>query len=129
LVKPIDDNNNTGKGKDETTVVTNPDDFKPDEVPASFPGGTSAWLNFLQRYLQSPDELEAGQRVEVKVRFWIDVDGSLSRFEIVQSGGASFDKEVLRVMKKMPKWEPARQNKHYVAVAFTQPVTFVGVEE
>jgi protein TonB len=127
LVKPVNENNSNGQN--DTPVKITEDDFKPDEVPASFPGGTAAWLGFLQRYLQTPGDLEAGQRVEVKVRFWIDTDGSLSRFEIVQSGGASFDKEVLRVMRKMPKWEPARQNKHYVAVAFTQPVTFVGVEE
>lgn len=34
--------------------------FEPKEIPPSFPGGISAWLNFLRRYLQTPGELEAG---------------------------------------------------------------------
>jgi protein TonB len=29
----------------------------------------------------------------------------------------------------MPKWKPAIQNGHAVTVSFTQPVTFVGLEE
>ena len=94
--------------------------------PPKFPGD---WLGFLQRYLQSPEDLEPGQRVEVLVRFWVDVDGSVSRPEVIKSGGSSFDKEVLRVLKKMPKWEPAMQAGHRVAVAYTQPVIFVGAEE
>ena len=97
--------------------------------PPAFPGGEAAWLGFLRKFLQAPDDLEPGERKEVRVRFWIDENGFISRFEIVQSGGSNFDKEVLRVMKKMPKWEPAMQNGRKVAVAFTQPVTFVGAEE
>ena len=104
-------------------------DFVPIEIAPSFPGGLSAWLNFLRKYLQTPDELEIGQKTEVRVKFRIEKDGSLSGFEIVQSGGNIFDKEVLRVMKKMPKWEPAIQNNSRIAVTYTQPVIFMGVEE
>ena len=109
-----------------------PDEVKQPDLPSyppKFPGGDAAWLAFLQRHLQSPEDLEPGQRVEVLVRFWVDVDGSVSRAEVVKSGGSSFDKEVLRVLKKMPKWEPAMQYGNRVAVQYSQPVTFVGVEE
>ena len=95
----------------------------------SFPGGPAAWLTFLQRYLQAPADVEPGQRIEVHVRFWIDVDGNVSRAEIIKSGGSTFDKEVLRVMKKMPKWEPALQAGRPIAVAYQQPVIFIGQEE
>lgn len=113
--------NNTVFEEKEQTVL-------PSRQP-EFPGGTAAWLAFLQRYLQSPDGLEPGQRVEVQVRFWVDVDGSVSRPEIIKSGGTSFDKEVLRVMKKMPRWQPALQNGNLIAVSYTQPVIFISVEE
>ena len=96
---------------------------------ASFPGGTASWLEFLRRFLQAPEDLDPGQRIEVLVRFQIDADGKISSPEILKSGGKSFDKEVLRVLKKMPPWEPAIQNGNYVAVAYTQPVIFLGVEE
>jgi protein TonB len=126
IVKPA----STSTGTDDTPVKQ-PEKTEPElpSRPPSFPGGTEAWLAFLQRYLQAPESLEPGQRIEVHVRFWIDVDGSVSRPEIIKSGGGSFDKEVLRAMKKMPRWEPAMQKGNYVAVAYTQPVTFLGVEE
>jgi protein TonB len=122
------ENNGGGEGtvKEEPTEVKQPD---LPSYPPKFPGGDAAWLAFLQRHLQSPEDLEPGQKVQVLVRFWVDVDGSVSRAEVVKSGGSSFDKEVLRVLKKMPKWEPAMQYGNRVAVAYSQPVTFMGVEE
>jgi periplasmic protein TonB len=95
----------------------------------SFPGGPAAWLKFLQRILQAPEDIEPGKRIEVQIRFWVDIDGSVSRPEIIKSGGEAFDKEVLRVMKKMPKWEPALQAGRPIAVAYQQPVIFIGEEQ
>ena len=95
----------------------------------SFPGGSAAWLKFLQRILQAPEDVEPGKRIEVLIRFWVDIDGSVSRAEIIKSGGTAFDKEVMRVMKKMPKWEPALQAGRPIAVAFQQPVIFIGEEQ
>ena len=118
----------TGNGN---TPVKEPEQITP-ELPtrnASFPGGTAAWLDFLRKFLQSPEDIEPGQRIEVLVRFWIGIDGVISNPEIIKSGGKSFDKEVLRVLKKMPRWEPAIQHGNYVAVTYTQPVIFIGVEE
>ncbi|ANE50955.1 hypothetical protein SY85_11025 [Flavisolibacter tropicus] len=103
--------------------------FDPIEKQPEFPGGVEAWRSFLSRYLQAPDELAAGERKTVQVRFMVSATGEVTGFEIVQSAGNSFDREVLRVMKKMPKWRPAIQNGHHIAVSFVQPVTFQGVEE
>lgn len=105
------------------------EEFLPMEKEARYPGGQQAWLQFLQRYLHTPEELETGTKRTVLVRFSVGTDGVISQFAIVQSGGEAFDKEVIRVMKKMPRWEPAVQNGHKVAVIFTQPVTFMAVEE
>ncbi len=126
LAKPLPES--TGSNN---APVKEPEVIKP-VLPtrnASFPGGTAAWLDFLRKFLQSPEDIEPGQRIEVLVRFWIGVDGVISNPEIIKSGGKSFDKEVLRVLKKMPRWEPAIQNGNYVAVTYTQPVIFIGVEE
>ncbi len=64
-----------------------------------------------------------------RVCYMVDLDGSISNIEVVQSGGDKYDKEVIRAFKKMPRWTPAIQNGHKVAVYFTQPVTFVGAEQ
>ena len=94
-----------------------------------FPGGNEAWLRFLSRHLQAPDEIGVGEKKSVLIRFLVSASGSITQFEIVQSGGAAFDNEVIRVLKKMPKWKPALQNGVPVSKTFTQPVTFVQSEE
>src|SRR6266498_1137592 len=81
---------------------------------------------FLMKYLVTPDELEAGEKKIVLVRFMVDAEGTISKTEIVQTGGDKFDREVIRVLNKMPKWIPAMQNGAKVTTWFTQPVSFIG---
>lgn len=115
-----------GKGKEP---VAQPDAmFVPMERDPAFPGGASALHQFLSKNLQTPDELQEGERILVKVKFRVDADGRVSSFEIAESGGKEFDQEVLRVVKRMPRWEPAFQNGINVPVSFMIPVTFMGVE-
>jgi len=123
IIEPVTgtDNGNTNKPEPEKPVLPS--------FSAKFPGGNDALAEFLKRYLVTPDELEADQKKTVLVRFMVDEDGSISKAEIVQSGGNSFDKEVLRVIRKMPKWIPAQQNGLKVSSYFTQSVTFIAVEQ
>lgn len=131
--KPTDlANTKTESNGNGDVIVKEPE--KKDELPGptrepSFPGGPPGWLKFLQRSLQAPEDIEPGKRIEVYVRFWVDIDGSVSKVEIIKSGGNAFDKEVLRVLKKMPRWEPALQAGRPIAVAFQQPVIFIGEEQ
>lgn len=124
--------NVSGAGKETGITETKKEeskDFTPLESAPQFPGGQAAWLAFLRRYLQVPADLEPGEKKTVLVRFLVSVDGSITQMEVTQSAGAAFDKEVMRVLRKMPQWKPAIQNGKPVAVPFTQPVTFVGIEE
>ena len=98
-------------------------------VQPEFPGGTEAWMKYLQRMLRVPDDLEAGERKTVRVRFVVNADGDITDIIVLQSAGIGLDKEVLRVIGKMPKWKPGKQHGKAVAVYFTQPVTFKGPEE
>jgi periplasmic protein TonB len=95
---------------------------------ASYPGGMEAFTKFLKKNLETPGELETGEKKKVYVRFVVDVEGIISNIQVIQSAGEEYDKEVLRVLKKMPKWVPAMQNGAKTAVNFTQTVTFVGEE-
>jgi len=103
-------------------------EFKPVEMDPQFPGGAEALRRFLSSNLQTPSELEDGEKKTVLIRFKVDKDGSVNAFEIVTSGGNEFDREVVRVCKKMPRWVPAYQNGVNVPVSYVLPVTFVGVE-
>lgn len=113
-------------GSSEQKTVS---EFKPDQKEPEFPGGAEAWVKFLRKNLVAPEEIEAGEKKTVLIRFFVATDGAVTGFEVLQSAGRSFDNEVIRVLRKMPKWRPAIQNGQPVEKAFTQPVTFVGVEE
>lgn len=95
------------------------------EIMPSFPGGMEALKRFLQRNLTNPRDLEEGEIVSVKMRFVVGYDGKLKSFETIQDGGEEFNKEVIRVLKKMPAWEPGKSNGQNVSVYYTIPVKFV----
>jgi len=104
---------------DIATPMDNP------EVMPSFPGGMEGLKKFLQRNLNNPKEMEEGEMVSVKTRFVVGYDGKLKSFEIIQDGGEEFNKEVIRVLKKMPEWTPGKSNGQNVSVYYTIPVKFV----
>ncbi len=104
-------------------------DFVAYEKDPEFPGGAAGLKAFLSRNLDTPEDLENGEKKVVRIKFQVDKDGTVSSFEIVTSGGNEFDREVVRVCKKMPRWTPAIQNGISVPVSYLLPVTFIGVEE
>ena len=128
MVQPQDGGNNNGNtfqpAEPETPRII--EQGEADEMP-EFPGGPEALRRFLGNLLRMPEELEEGDKRTVKVKFVVNVNGEITDVAIVQSAGATFDREVLKVIAKMPKWKPGKQRGKNVAVYFTQPVSFVSV--
>ena len=60
----------------------------------------------------------------VLIKFVVGEDGSLSDFKVVKPASPELDVEALRLIKKMPKWNPAIQDRKPVKVSFTTPVRF-----
>ncbi|MDI3318189.1 TonB family protein [Pinibacter soli] len=116
----------TGPGNDNVTtppVVEDNSIHQFAENMPEFPGGTSAMIRFLKKNLHEITN-EEERTVKVLVRFIVDKTGAVTGFEIVNSGGEEYDKEVLRVMKKMPHWKPGSQNGNLVNVYMSLPVVF-----
>lgn len=111
------------------SLATTIDDniFTKVEVEASFPGGLEAWVNFLQANLKTniarKNKAPEG-RYQVVARFVVAKDGSLTNFETETDHGYGMEKEVLRVLKKSPKWNPAIVNGKPVNAFRRQPITF-----
>ena len=72
--------------------------------------------------------MEEGESVSVKVNFVIGYNGKLQHFVTVQDGGEEFNKEVIRVLKKMPDWIPGKAKGENVSVYYTIPVKFTGAD-
>jgi len=101
--------------------------YSADVMPA-FPGGMDALRKFLQRHLNNPEEMEEGKMISVKIKFVVGFEGKLKSFEIIEDGGAIFNNEVIRVLKKMPEWIPGKSNGEAVSVYYTIPVKFTAAE-
>ena len=100
------------------------------EFMPEFPGGQKALERFLHKNLRFEfDEMQPGSRVEIRCRFVVDKEGNVTGIEIIKSGTQDFDKEVTRVIGKMPKWKPGLQNGRNVAVYFTIPIIVQVPEE
>lgn len=95
---------------------------KVDEKP-SFPGGESAMKSYLNSNVKYPDVAqENGVQGRVIVQFIIEKDGSISDVKISRSVDPSLDREALRVVKAMPKWNPGKVNGIPVRVKNEVPV-------
>lgn len=95
----------------------------PDVMP-QYPGGINELIKFLKRNLHSPRELEEGGEVTVKVRLVVNYGGELTGFTVMESGTEVFDNEVIRVLKKMPRWIPGQKGGESVSAYFVIPVKF-----
>ncbi|MEP7110281.1 MAG: energy transducer TonB [Ferruginibacter sp.] len=104
---------------DITKPIENP------EIMPEYPGGIEALRKFLVRNLTNPRDLEAGEMISVKVKFVVGYDGKLKGFEFIQDGGSEFNMEVLRVLKKMPVWNPGKTKGRNVPVYYIIPVKFI----
>lgn len=99
------------------------------EVMPEFPGGTNALIKFILKNVRQPDDLQQGEKIKVVASFIVAKNGAIQSVKIVNSGRADLDKEVLRVINKMPFWKPGMQNGKPVSVYFNLPVTFQTADE
>lgn len=97
------------------------------DVMPQYPGGVNALINFLKKNLRTPEDINEGD-VSVKVQFVVNYDGTLKSFTVIQSGGNTFDNEVIRVLKKMPAWIPGKSSGENVSVYYVVPVKFTSEE-
>ncbi|MBS1605089.1 MAG: energy transducer TonB [Bacteroidetes bacterium] len=100
------------------------------EIESEFPGGMAAWLRFLHKNLDYPQEainLEIGG--QVMVQFIVDEQGNVSNVQAISGpdkGGLR--EEAVRVIRKSGLWTAAIQNGRKVKSYKRQPITFVAPE-
>lgn len=78
-----------------------------------FPGGQQALIDYLQKNLVYPEDAkEQGIEGKVYVSFVVFEDGSIQQVTILRGikGNNSCEKEVLRLIKRMPNWIPGKDN-------------------
>ena len=96
--------------------------FTVTEVMPTFKGNLYQWLSENLRYPK--DAVSRKEQGRVMVQFIITAKGEVIKPEIVRSVSPSLDKEALRVVSKMPAWNPGRNGNKTVATKYTLPVKF-----
>ena len=109
----------------EALKSTPPDDYIEGAVvvtPASFPGGKDSLAAYLKENLRYPQSaIKDSVEGEVRVRFSVRPDGSISNVKVVSSVDPRLDEEAIRVVQSMPKWKPASHGEN---TPFVLPIRF-----
>ena len=120
---PVDD----GKGVVEAPKKDEEDydkTFTKVEIESEFPGGSGAWMRYLNKNFRYPqDAIDNEIQGTVVVQFIVDKEGNVSEVEAV-SGPSELRDEAVRVIKKSGKWTPAIQNGRQVKSYKKQPIVF-----
>ncbi|MDD3355942.1 MAG: energy transducer TonB, partial [Dysgonamonadaceae bacterium] len=78
------------------------------DIDPMFTGGSHEMNRFISRSLRYPREAaEKNIQGLVVYNFVVELDGSLSNFEIMHRAHPLLDAEALRIIKSMPAWRPA----------------------
>lgn len=101
-----------------------PDNYMP-EVQAKFPGGEAALLQFISRNLKYP-EIAKEQKLQgiVVLRFKVNVDGLVSDIKIEKSLSRECDQAAAAVVRKLPRFIPAKKYGRPVPVWLHLPFRF-----
>ncbi len=95
------------------------------EQPAEFPGGTAAMMKWLNNNIRYPEAAQQNDiQGKVVVNFVVEKDGSIAQVKIAKGVDKDLDREAIRVVKKMPRWQPGKNNGVPVRSYFNLPVTF-----
>ena len=96
------------------------------EQMPEFPGGMAALMKYLKETINYPRiSRENGSQGKAFINFVVNTDGSIQDIEVLRSSSDPYlDKEAMRVVGGMPKWNPGKQAGKAVRVRFTLPVTF-----
>tara|TARA_B110000285_G_scaffold95090_1_gene108497 strand:- start:4536 stop:4916 length:381 start_codon:yes stop_codon:yes gene_type:complete len=103
----------------EEEIIDSPD------VEATFPEGTAAMQNWIAANVFYPQSaIENNEQGKVYLSFIVELDGSLTNIKIVRGVSSNLDKEAIRVIKKMPKWEAAEDKAKKVRTICRLPINF-----
>ena len=99
--------------------------FMSTEQPPVYPGGMEAMMKYLNDSIVYPAKAkEKGISGTVVLQLTIARTGKITGIRVVYSVDSTLDAEAVRVVSKMPNWQPAKQNGKNVAVYFSLPVRF-----
>lgn len=91
----------------------------------SFPGGDRNLITFINSTREYPKEAyKKGIEGRVTCAFIVNSDGSVSHISVLRGVEPSLNKEAIRILSKMPEWNPGRLEGKAVPVRVVWTVPF-----
>ena len=115
----------TGCAAEKEPLIISPlsQDYMTEPTMPKYPGGTEKMFEFIADNLRWSDD-DACIQGRVVVSFIVEKDGSLTDVKVIKSVDPAFDKEAVRVVKSMPKWEPGMYRGKPARVKYCIPISF-----
>jgi TonB family protein len=95
-----------------------------DEMPV-FPGGVLALQKYIAKHVKYP-KLAQSEQIEgrVFVSFVVNKEGKVINAALAKKVHPQLDREALRVVSSLPKWNPGKKDGKFVNIAYTVPINF-----
>lgn len=95
------------------------------EQMPSFPGGVNALIQYLSNNIHYPVKCEKqGITGRVLCSFVVGSNGKITDVTVTQSAHPLLDREAVRVIRSMPKWNPGKKDGKPVRVRYSIPINF-----
>ena len=118
-------------GKRVKTYISIPVRFKLNlnekmvDKKAEFPGGQKAMSDFIiGNTIYTKKMVENKITGKVYVEFVVEKDGSLNKIKAIKSDHKELERFAIKIVNKMPKWEPAEKDGKKVATKMVLPIKF-----
>jgi len=101
-------------------------DYEYVDIKPKFPGGERRMINFINETREYPYNAYRNHiQGRVLCSFIVGTDGKIFNIEVIRgSGDDTLDREALRVISKMPKWSPGKNENSKVNVRCILPIAF-----
>lgn len=93
-------------------------------VPPSFKGGNDKLYDYITTNFEYPTEsLRRSASGTLEVQFTVEASGDITGVSILRGIDEPVDKEVARLLKNMPRWNPATKNGKEVRYTVSMPLS------
>lgn len=97
------------------------------DVLAEYQGGNSSLLQFIAKNVKLPENVSIDSgHVKCTLRFVVASSGEVKNVEVKKGvpDCPECDREIVRVIRSMPKWKPAKVGGKDVSSYFVLPISF-----
>jgi beta-lactamase regulating signal transducer with metallopeptidase domain len=91
-----------------------------EKIDPQFPGGMQEFFKFVGKNYTVPNNFKGSGKIYVS--FMVEIDGSLSEFQVLRDAGLETGEEALRVLKLSPKWIAGKEDGKITRMRYNIPI-------